>query len=408
MPRYNYIAKTLEGEPRSGTLEAKSEHELARILRKEGSILIRAVSEEEIKRAAGGWRPITIPFFGWVSLTEKIMFARNLRVMIAAGVSLPRTLRILANQTKNKKFRKTLLEIREEIIKGKTFSGSLSRYPNIFSELFISMVKVGEETGTLEEVLRVLTQQMEKEHEVKSKIKGAMIYPAVIVFAMTCIGILMLIVVVPKLATVFSELEVELPLSTRIVIVTGTFLSKFWYLLLIALLISLFLLKVALKTKAGKLIVDTFVLKVPIITPIIKKTYSAHTVRTLSSLIAAGVPIVRSLKIVSGALGNVYYKKAISEAAEEVKKGAKLAGVLKRYENIYPTLVIQMIEVGEETGKTSDILEKLAEFFEEEVANATKNLSAVIEPVLMLIVGAVVGFFAISMIQPMYSMMETL
>ncbi len=405
MPRYSYLAKTLKGEPRSGTLLAKNEHELAKILRKEGSILIKATSEEEEHKKKF---LITVLFFGWVSLTEKIMFARNLRVMITAGVSLPRTLRILANQTKNKKFRKTLLEIREEIIKGKTFSEGLSRYPNIFSELFISMVKVGEETGTLEEVLRVLTQQMEKEHEIKSKIKGAMIYPAVIIFAMACIGILMLIVVVPKLARVFAELEIELPITTKLVIGAGVFLSKFWFLLPLVILIFLFLLRVILKTKAGKLVFDTLVLKIPIIAPIIKKTNSAHTVRTLSSLIAAGVPIVRSLEIVSGTLSNIHYKKAISEAVEEVKKGAKLAGVLKRYENIYPTLVIQMIEVGEETGKTSDVLEKLAEFFEEEVANATKNLSAVIEPVLMLIVGAIVGFFAISMIQPMYSMMEAL
>lgn len=405
MPRYNYIAKTLKGEPRSGTLSAKSEHELARILRKEGSILIKATSEEEEHKKKF---LITVPFLGWVSLTEKIMFARNLRVMIAAGVSFPRALRILANQTKNKKFRKTLLDIREEITKGKTFSDGLSKYPNIFSELFISMIKVGEETGTLEEVLRVLTQQMEKEHEIKSKIKGAMIYPAVIVFAMACIGILMLIVVVPKLAAVFSELEVELPLTTKIVIATGIFLSKFWFSLPLGILILLLLFRMALKTRTGKLVFDTLILKIPIITPIIKKTNSAHTVRTLSSLIAAGVPIVRSLEIVSGTLGNVHYKKAISETAEEVKKGAKLAGVLKRYENIYPTLVIQMIEVGEETGKTSDVLEKLAEFFEEEVANATKNLSAVIEPILMLIIGAIVGFFAISMIQPIYSMMETL
>jgi len=405
MSRYNYIAKTLQGKSRSGILEAEDEHELARILRKEGSILIKASSEEEKHKKKF---LITVPFLDRVSLTEKIMFARNLRVMIAAGVALPRTLRILADQTKNKKFRKTILKIREEIIKGKAFSEDLGKYPNIFSELFVSMVKVGEETGTLEEVLKVLTQQMEKEHEIKSRIKGAMIYPAVIIFAMVCIGVLMLIIVIPKLSAVFSELGVDLPLTTKIVIAIGTFLSKFWFLLPIGILVFLFLLRVILKTKTGKLVFDTFVLKIPVISSIVKKTNSAHTVRTLSSLIAAGVPIVRSLEIVSGTLGNVHYRKAMSEAAERVKKGAKLAEILKRYENIYPTLVIQMIEVGEETGKTSDVLEKLAEFFEEEVANATKNLSAVIEPVLMLIVGAVVGFFAISMIQPIYSMVGTL
>jgi len=317
-------------------------------------------------------------------------------------------LEILANQSKSKKFKKTLFGIQEEITRGQAFSAALGKYPNIFSELFINMVKVGEESGTLEDVLRVVTQQMEKEHEIKSKIKGAMVYPAVIISAMLVIGVIMLIVVIPKLAQVFEEFGADLPLSTRMVIAVGTFLGKFWYLLPFGILALIILLRIILKTKPGKVAFDTIVLKIPIIAPIIKKTNSAHTVRTLSSLIAAGVPIVRSLEIVSNALSNIYYKRAISEAAERVRKGAKLAEVLKNYNKIYPNLVIQMIAVGEETGETSNILEKLAGFFEEEVANATKNLSAVIEPVLMLIIGAVVGFFAVSIIQPIYSMMGTI
>jgi len=406
MPRYNYIGKTLEGEPRSGTIEAKDEYQLARILRREGCILISAESGEAKKEKKKF--TFSIPFFGWVSLTEKIMFSRNLGVMIAAGVPLPRGLKILSGQSKNKKFKRILLDVREEIIKGKTFSGALSRYSKVFSELFVSMVKVGEETGTMEDVLKVVVQQMEKEHQIKSKIKGAMVYPAVILSAMICIGILMLIMVVPRLAKVFVELGVELPMTTKLVIATGSFLAKFWYTLPVIIIFVIVLLRTALRTKVGKLVFDTLILKIPIFSPIIKKTNSAHTVRTLSSLISAGVPIVRSLEIVSNSLSNVNYKKAISEAAEKVRKGGKLAEVLKKYENIYPNLVIQMIEVGEETGETANILEKLAEFFEEEVSNATKNLSAVIEPVLMLIIGAAVGFFAISMIQPIYSIMQTL
>ena len=406
MPKYNYIGKTLQGEPRSGTLEAKNEHQLARILRTEGCILISAESEEKLKEKKKF--TFSIPFLGWVSLTEKMMFARNLRVMIAAGVPLPRGLEILASQSKKEKFKKILLNVREEVIKGKAFSSALSKYLNVFSELFISMVKVGEETGTMEEVLGVVVKQMEKEHQIKSKIKGAMVYPTVILLAMICIGILMLILVVPKLAQVFTDLGVELPMTTKLVIAFGAFLGKFWYTLPLVVIFLIILFRLVLRTKIGKLVFDTFILKIPIFSPIIKKTNSAHTVRTLSSLIAAGVPIVRSLEIVSNSLGNVNYKKAIWQAAEEVRKGGKLAEALKGYENIYPSLIIQMIEVGEETGETANILEKLADFFEEEVSNATKNLSAVIEPVLMLIIGAAVGFFAISMIQPIYSMLEVI
>lgn len=403
MPRYFYTAQSLQRENKSGVLEAKDEHQLARILRQEGLILIRAELEEKLTKKKF---EVSLPFFwGGISLTEKIFFTRNLRVMIKAGLPLPRALEILANQTKNQKFKKALLDIRDEIVKGESFSRSLTKYPDIFSELFQNMVKVGEESGTLEDVLQTLAQQMEREYELKSKIKGAMIYPAVIILAMLGIGILMLVVVIPKLAETFEELNIELPMTTRIVIGLANFLVERWYLAVIIFFLLFFLFWQAMKTKRGKKIIDILLLKIPIISPIIKKTNLAYTARTLSSLIIAGVPIVRSLEITSGTLSNIYYQLAILEVAEKVRKGEKIAQALKPYENIYPSSVIQMVAVGEETGETSSILKQLAEFYEEEVTNVTKNLAAVIEPLLMIIIGAAVGFFAVSMFQPMYSML---
>lgn len=405
MARYSYIAKTLKGEPKSGVLEAKSEQEVARILRREGCILIKASSEETAKKKK--FR-IRFPFLGAIPLVEKIMFTRSLRVMIGAGVSLPRALDLLSAQAKNKKFKAALLNIEKDIVKGESFSESLLKHPNVFPEFFCSMIKIGEESGTLEEVLGALTRQIEKEHELRSKVKGALVYPAVIVSAMAVIGILMMILVIPRLAQTFEELEVELPVTTKFIIALGTFLANFWYLLPLFLLVLLVLWKTVSRTKTGKLIIDTMLLRIPVAGPIIKKANSAHTVRTLSSLISSGVPIVRSLEVVAGTLGNIYYKRAISEAARRVEKGAKLAEVLKPYSNIYPVLIVQMVEIGEETGETSSILEKLADFFEEEVANATRNLSTIIEPILMIIIGAAVGFFAISMLQPIYGMLQAL
>lgn len=404
MPNFSYNAKSLSGEPHSGVLEAKNEREVANILRQQGYILISLRPAE----AAIQKRKfiIPLPFFKKVSLTEKVFFTRNLKVMIAAGVPLPRALKLLAEQGKNKKFKKALSDIAEEIIKGKNFSESLGMYPDIFSELFVSMVKVGEEGGTLEEVLDSLTHQMEREYELKSKIRGAMIYPLVIVCAMLIIGVVMLILVVPKLAQTFSDLGISLPITTKIIIGFAGFLAKFWYLLPVVIIALAFLIKIISGTKSGKLVIDTLILRIPLISPLIKKTNSAYTVRTLSSLISSGVPIVRALEIVSGTLTNIHYKKVILEAADRVKKGAKLAEVLKKHENIYPALVIQMIEIGEETGETSNILKKLADFYEEEVTNAARNLSSVIEPILMIFIGAAVGFFAISMIQPMYGMIK--
>jgi type IV pilus assembly protein PilC len=334
-----------------------------------------------------------------------MMFTRNLQVMVSAGISLPRAIRTLSLQTKNKNFQQILLEVAEEINKGNSLSDALIKYPNFFSELFQSMIKVGEESGTLEEVLKVLTRQMERDYELKSKIKGALIYPAVIVCAMIGIGVLMLVMVVPKLAATFEELGAELPPTTRFVIGLGTFLAQKWFIVILIIAIVVFILRLSLKTKNGKKILDGLVLKLPAISSLIKKTNSASTSRTLSSLISSGVPLLRSLEIISGTLGNFYFHQAIADSIEKVRKGQKLSEALSSYQNLYPPLVIQMLEVGEETGETAEILGKLSDFFEDEVANTTKNLSAVIEPVMMLLIGGAVGFFAISMIQPMYSML---
>lgn len=403
MPRYFYTARSPKGEPKAGTLGAKDKSELAKILRQEGYFLVSAALEEaEIKKRKF---EISLPFLAKVGLKEKMFFTRNLKVMIAAGLPLPRSLKILAEQSKSKKFRASLNDVREEIIKGTSFSQALSRHPDIFSELFQNMIKVGEEAGTLEEVLSVLTTQMEREHELKSKVLSAMIYPAVIIVAMVGIGVLMLVMVVPKLAETFTELHIELPLTTQFVIFLGTFLAKRWYIGILIIIALIVLFRTGRKTKIGKRLIDFSILKVPIISALIKKTNSAYTTRTLSSLIIAGVPIVRSLEIVSGALGNVYFRESMAQAAERVREGEKLSEVLKPYRNLYPLIVLQMIEVGEETGETSNVLGKLAEFFEEEVTTTTKNLSAIIEPVLMLLIGGAVGFFAISMVQPIYSML---
>ncbi|OGZ17278.1 MAG: hypothetical protein A2Z78_01505 [Candidatus Nealsonbacteria bacterium RBG_13_36_15] len=402
MPQYFYTAKSFKGELETGTLEAKDKKELSKILHQKGYVLIGVELETEDKKRKF---EISLPFFGRVSLTEKMMFTRNLQVMISAGVSLPRSLSILSEQSKNKIFKKVLNEIGEMVNKGDSFSDSLKKYPDTFSELFVNMVKVGEESGTLEEVLKNLTFQMERDYELKSKIVGAMIYPAVIICAMIGIGTLMLIMVIPQLAETFRELEVDLPPTTRFVIGLGEFLATFWYLVIILIIVLSFLFRRSLKTRGGKRVFDKITLKIPIISPIVKKTNSAQTLRTLSSLIVSGIPIVHALEIVSGSLGNIYFKEAIAQSIEKVQKGEKLSLALRPYQSLYPLMVIQMIEIGEETGQTSEILAKLANFYEEEVTNATKNLSAIIEPVLMLLIGGAVGFFAISMIQPIYSML---
>lgn len=402
MPRYYYTAASQTGETERGVLEASTEHELAKILREKGYILISAREGESKKKIEA--------LFGLrrVSLKDKLFFTKNFALMIKTGVPLPRALSMLASQTKNKRFKRALLDIREEVVRGKALSDSMKNWPDIFPEIFWNMIRIGEESGNLEEVLKNLSLQMERTYELRERVKGALIYPAVIIIAMTGIGVLMLVMVVPKLSQVFNELAIELPLTTRLIIYGANFVTKLWYLFLITVIAVAFLFRQVLKTKKGSKFFDRLILKVPVVSSIVRGTNTAYTARTLSALINSGVPIVKSLEIISNTLGNYYFRKAISESAQEVKKGTKLSEALRSYSGIFPYSFAEMIAVGEETGGTSDVLESLADFAEREVENLTKNLSSVIEPVIMIIVGTAVGFFAVSMIQPMYSMLQGL
>ncbi len=400
MPKYFYTAQSLDGKKKSGTLEAKSARHLSQSLRADGLILIKAETEKSKNKKL----KISLPF-NKISLIDRMFFVRNLQVMIAAGLPLPRAINSLAKQTKNKKFKKALSDINDNVTKGVSFSVALSRFPEIFSELFQNMIKVGEESGTLDQVLQTLSMQMEKESTLKSSIQGAMIYPSVIISAMLGVGLLMLVTVIPTLSDTFEELGIELPVATQVIINLGNFLSQNWLIMILSIPFLIIFTLQMMKKESVKKVTDKLLLKIPVVSQIVKSSNSAYMLRTLSSLIIAGVSLPRALEITSGVLGNFYFKKSIIEASEKVRKGEKLSEILENYKDIYPRIVIQMISVGEETGETSTILSKLANFFEEEVSNATKNLASVIEPFLMLIIGGVIGFFAVSMIQPMYSML---
>lgn len=404
MPLFTYKAISSSGTHTTGQEQAENERDLARILHEQGLVLTSAAAKGGSRNIKG----ILDISFG-VPLGEKLMFVRNLKTMISAGVSLPKAVDVLTEQAENKSFQNALKRIKEQILQGTPLSQALEGYPSIFPELFTNMVKVGEESGTMEEVLANLSLQLEKQHELRSKVVGALTYPAIVVLAMMSIGILMLAVVVPNLAKTFEDLGVPLPLTTRAVIGLGKFLSNQWYIAIALFGVSIFSLWRVGKTAQGKRLLDGAFLKLPIISGIVRKTNAAVTSRTLSSLIASGVPIVRSLEITSKVLGNSYYQDVLKLAAEEVRKGSKLSDVLRSSSHsLYPLLVVQMVEVGEETGRSAEVLAKLAEYFEDEVEQVTQNLASVIEPVLMLVIGALVGFFAVSMIQPMYSMLNSI
>lgn len=405
MPKFLYVAKNYDGEIRTGELVAKDEQGVAQQLKADGFLV---TSVKEIEDDDGKVRVDFMDRFTKIALKDKMMFTRNLSVMISSGLTISKSIRNLADQTKNKRFSQILLSIHEDIKSGKNLSDGMAKYPSVFNELFINMVRIGETGGNLDETLSIIAVQLEKEHALLSKVRGALMYPAVIMVAMAGVAVLMLTYVLPQMTGVFKDMDVELPKSTQFIIKASDIFKEHSVLVMISIIALGVVLKIAAKTKAGKKIISFMVLRIPAINNIVIKTNCARFSRIYSSLLRSGVTSLDALKIVANTLSNYYYKKAIRESIKQIQKGVDLSKVIGENDKIFPVLVKQMVEVGEQTGETEAILIKMAEFYEDEVNQVTKNISSIVEPILMLFMGIAVGFFAIAMLQPMYGLMENI
>lgn len=406
MAKYIYTAKSGSGETFGGEMVAADERILAQQLRADGFFVTSIKLIEEENKSV-----ISIKMLDrlvGISLKEKMMFARNLGVMISSGLTIVKAISNLQVQTQNKRFQKVLQRIYDELQGGKTLSEGLALFPAIFDDLFVNMVRVGEAGGNLEEVLNIVAMQLEREHELKSRVRGAMIYPLVIMTAMVGVAFVMLTYILPKLMSVFEEMDVQLPASTQFVVGLSKFLRQNTILTLVSMAGLVFGIRLFLTTRQGKKFLSFISLHTPVLRNLIVKINCARFARIYSSLLRSGVSVIDALRIVSNTLTNTYYKSSIDIAIEGVQKGQELSSVIEGNSLIFPPLVSQMIEVGEQTGKTESIMEKLAEFYEEEIFQITKNMSSIIEPFLMIIIGLAVGFFAVSMLQPMYSLMENI
>jgi type IV pilus assembly protein PilC len=344
--------------------------------------------------------------FGSIKAIEKITFARNLGSMIEAGLSVTRALTVMEKQSKNKKLKAILNSLNENISKGQSLSDGMKEYPKEFSQLFVSMVKAGEESGNLAGSLKVIAIQMDKSYALSRKVKGALIYPAVIFSVMVVIGVLMMVYMVPTLTATFKGLGVDLPLSTRIVIGISDFLRNHFLIVFLAVVAVIVTIAALLKTKAGSRAFDYFILHLPVIGTIVKEVNSARTTRTLSSLLSSGVDVVVALGVTEEVIQNSFYKEVLGKAHENIQKGDPISAVFIEHENLYPIFVGEMMNVGEETGKMADMLLGVAAYYEDEVDQKTKDMSTIIEPVLMVIIGIAVGIFAISMLAPTYSLVD--
>ncbi len=401
MSLFSYKAKDLDGNFKSGEIDAKNKDELERKLKNLGLSVIFS-KEEKGKKSTIEISKI----LKRVSVIDKMLFTRHLGVMLKAGLPFSRSISVLSEQTSNAYFIEILQSIQEDIQKGSSLADSLGKHPKVFDNLFVSMIRIGEIGGNLEEVLDILYIQLKKEHELSSRIKGAMMYPSVILFAMVVIGTLMMMFVVPSLLDIFRDMEVELPLSTQIIVFISDSLQNHGIFIFLGVIILAGSFLKCIKTPKGKKSFDYFLLHLPTIKGIISKVNMARFSRTLSSMIASGIPIVEALKIISDTLGNTYYKESVKDTCQYVQKGIELSEVIGRYDKLYHPLMVHMIEVGEETGTLEETLKQVAEFYEDEIEQITANMSSIIEPILMLVIGGAVGLFAVSMIQPMYGIME--
>lgn len=407
MPKFIYTAKSYSGQTKGGEIVAQDEKNVAQQLRAEGFLVTSITTVKEEQGPVAGKSSFLDKFVS-IPLKEKMVFARNLSIMNASGLTVSKSVNNLAMQTQNKAFRKILLDIHEEIQSGKTLSEGLDKYVDIFGELFVNMVRVGETAGNLDEVLKIVAVQLEKEHDLKSKVKGAMIYPAVIMTVMFIIGIIMLTYVLPKLMGVFKDMDAKLPAMTQFIVDLSDLMRNNSLMVGVFLVAFGFFIQYILRKPSGKKIVSWIGIKFPIFSPLVKQMNCARFARIYSSLLKSGVGAVDALKIISRTLTNHYYQQVLIESVEDIQKGVSLSKVLEDHQDIFPILVSQIVQVGEETGKTEAVLLQLAEFYEEEVDQITKNLSAIVEPILMVIIGAAVGFFAVAMLMPMYSMMDNI
>ncbi len=402
---FSYNAQLKGNEIVEGTLEASDRFALARDLRSRGYVPL-AIWEK-----SGNFTDkfkVLSDMFAKVKVSEQIIFTRNLSGMVLAGLSLSRAISVLQKQTKNPKLSAILTSMATDINSGGTFSSALSRFPDVFSNLFVSMVRAGEESGNLAGALSDIGINLEKAHALTKKIHGALIYPGIIMSAMLVIGVLMFAFVVPTLAGTFKSLGVTLPASTQLIIFLGNFFSNHLLLTFVIIIGVAFGLYALFRAKFIAKYIDFIILKIPVVSSLVKEVNTARTARTVSSLLLSGVAITRAVEITEDVVQNVYYKEVLNEAKIAIEKGDPFSKAFENHTNLYPIMMSEMIQVGEETGKLSDMLLQIALFYEEAVENKTKNLSTIIEPVLMIFIGAGVGFFAISMISPLYSILGSI
>ena len=397
MAIFNYQAEDGEGNLKRGQAIGISDSEVSAKLRKKNLTVVRIsdVTNEPLTRF--------LKFIAPIKTKDVVIFARQFSVMISANVPIVESLLVLVDQTNNLTLKNMISDIAFDVDSGSFLSDALQKHPKIFSELFVNIVRSGETSGRLDEVLNYLADEMESSYDMISKMKGAMIYPAFIITALFGVGIVLMVYVIPSLTSILTETGAALPLSTKIVINTSNFLVKY-YILVVMLIVAGFLtIKLYIKTYAGRRQWDLMKIKMPIFGKLLKFIYLMRFTRSLATLLKGGVPITKGLEIVAAVVGNTIYKELILETLESINDGNPLATVFDSSSHV-PRMVPQMISVGERTGKVDAVLDRLTTFYARESNNMLDNLSKLMEPLIMVIMGVGVGIMVAAVLLPMYNL----
>lgn len=399
MPTYKYKAISVNGQSLQGTFTANSRQDVIQMLRSNNSypVMIHEEVDSQMRE---------VKLLGGVKTKDIAVFCRQTYAMLNAGVPIINSLDILRGQTEHKKLRNVLGEVYEEVQKGLTFSESLKKHMDVFPELLIHMVEAGEASGSLDVIMERMAVHYEKETKINNKIKGAMVYPIILSIVATAVVVFLLTFVMPTFIGMFEGSGVPLPLPTRILMKFSELLKNYWYLFLIGTIALIYGIKRYTLTPSGRLRFDKLKLSFPVIGGLTQKIITARFTRTLSTLMSSGIPLLQAMENVANVVGNKVAADGIMKVREEVRKGVPLAPPIRRL-GIFPPMVDNMIHIGEESGTLDEILDKTANFYDDEVETALQKMVTLFEPIMILIMGLIIGFIVIAMVLPMFDMLKT-
>src|SRR3989344_4537572 len=396
MPIFIYKARDLKGVDHKGTIDTVDSSRAARILGKKG-LVVTSITERRIAS------PLFENILHRVSFDELVIATRQLATMIDSGLVLSEAFDILVSQQSNPNFKKILEGVSRDLKSGLDLASSLKKYTSVFPPLYCSLVKAGEEAGNLDVILTEMANNLERDREFRSRVRGAMIYPIMIISMMFVVAGIMMFFVVPRLTSLYTQSDMDLPLPTKILIGTSNFFINYWWLVLVILTLAAISFRKWVSTPEGRYHFDAFLLKIPLVGRVIRGTALTNFTRTFGLLTTAGVPILDSITIVAEVIGNTVYKKALLETRLGVERGLTMSAQLQMV-GVFPNIVSQMYRVGEETGKMDKVSFKMADYFESEADHLVKNLTVIIEPLILVFLGVGVAFLVLSIILPIYKL----